>query len=261
MKERGLAATLFLVSPVRMRTNHRALCRNRTDDLLLTMEMRYRLCQEGVTKISIAARLRPTKRIQLIDCRRKEMCPSKCPCRRRSNLYDQRVPAIDIRRVSPADSEAIRHIYNAEVDDSTVTMDLIPRTAEAQDEWIRRHMGVHGAIVAADVDETTGRDRIIGYASISPWREKAGYSTTVENSVYVHRAHQGRGVGRILLDGILHIASESGFHACMARIVAGHEASIRLHASRGYDIVGVEREVARKFGRWIDITVMQKILA
>ncbi len=170
------------------------------------------------------------------------------------------VAAIDIRRVTPNDSEAIRAIYNAEVDDSTVTMDLIPRTAQKQSEWIHRHLGVHGAIVAVDSDEQ-GDERVIGYASISPWREKAGYSTSVENSVYVHRDHQGRGVGRILLDGILHIAAESGFHVCLARIVAGHEASIRLHASRGYEIVGIEREVARKFGRWIDITVMQKILA
>jgi L-amino acid N-acyltransferase len=184
-------------------------------------------------------------------------------CRVNASLSDEncQVAGIDIRRITLSDSEAVRSIYNAEVDDSTVTMDLVPRTAQAQDVWIRRHLGVHGAIVAIDFDESTAKERVIGYASISPWREKAGYSTSVENSVYVHREHQGRGVGRVLLDGVLHIAAESGFHTCMARIVAGHEASIRLHASRGYEMVGVEREVARKFGRWIDIAVMQKILS
>jgi L-amino acid N-acyltransferase len=169
--------------------------------------------------------------------------------------------AIDIRRITLTDTDAIRAIYNAEVDDSTVTMDLVPRSHAAQEQWMQRHLGVHGAVVATDVDLATNRERIVGFASISPWREKPGYSTTVENSVYVHRDHQNRGIGRILLDGILHLAGESGFHCCMARIVAGHEASIRLHASRGYELVGVEREVARKFNRWIDITVMQKILA
>ncbi len=102
---------------------------------------------------------------------------------------------------------------------------------------------------------------MIGFASISPYRSRPAYSGTVENSVYVHREHQSRGIGRVLLDGILHLAEESGFHTCMARIMAGHEASIRLHASRGFDLVGVERQVARKFGRWIDMTdmsVMQK---
>ena len=167
---------------------------------------------------------------------------------------------IDLRRLTPADAEATRRIYNLEVVDSTVTMDLVPRSLPDQQLWIELHLGVHGALVAVDEDPLTGHERVIGFASISPWREKPAYSTSVENSVYVDREHQGRGVGRILLDGILHVAAESGFHACMARIVAGHEASIRLHASRGYDVVGTEREIARKFGRWIDMTVMQKLL-
>ena len=167
---------------------------------------------------------------------------------------------IDLRRLTDDDAEATRRIYNLEVVDSTVTMDLVPRSHKEQLLWTQRHLGIHGALVAVDEDPLTGEERVIGFASISPWREKPAYSTTVENSVYVDRDHQGRGVGRILLDGILHVAAESGFHACMARIVTGHEASIRLHASRGYDVVGTEREVARKFGRWIDMTVMQKIL-
>ena len=114
--------------------------------------------------------------------------------------------------------------------------------------------------MAVDDDPTYGVERILGFASISPWRDRPAYSTTVENSVYVDRDHQGRGLGRILLDEVLRIGSDSGFHACMARIVAGHEASIRLHASRGFELIGVEREVARKFGRWIDVTLMQKLL-
>jgi L-amino acid N-acyltransferase len=178
----------------------------------------------------------------------------------RAVAYDRWMAGIDLRRLTPADAEATRRIYNLEVVDSTVTMDLVPRSLYDQQLWIERHLGVHGALVASDEDPLTDSERVIGFASISPWREKPAYSTTVENSVYVDREHQGRGVGRILLDGILHVAEESGFHACMARIVAGHEASIRLHASRGYEVVGTEREIARKFGRWIDMTVMQKLL-
>jgi L-amino acid N-acyltransferase len=167
---------------------------------------------------------------------------------------------IDLRRLTTFDAEATRRIYNLEVVDSTVTMDLVPRSLAEQEKWVKRHLGVHGALVAVDAEPVSGDERVVGFASISPWREKHAYSTTVENSVYVDRDHQGRGVGRILLDGILHVAAESGFHTCMARIVAGHEASIRLHSSRGYEVVGTEREVARKFGRWIDMTVMQKLL-
>ena len=139
-------------------------------------------------------------------------------------------------------------------------MDIVPRTLDEQTEWIDRHSGAHGAVVAVDANPTTGEERVLGFASISPWRSRAAYTTTVENSVYVDRGHQGRGIGRILLDDVLRIAADSGFHACMARIVVGHEASIRLHASRGFELIGIEREVARKFGRWIDITLMQKML-
>jgi L-amino acid N-acyltransferase len=158
-----------------------------------------------------------------------------------------------------ADAEGIRQIYNVEVLDSTVTMDLVPRTLVQQQRWIELHDGAHGALVAVEDDPATGAERILGFASISPYRNRPGYSPTVENSVYVSRDQQSRGVGRLLLDDMLYVAKESGFHSCMARILAGHEASIRLHASRGFEVVGVEREVGRKFGRWIDITLMQKL--
>jgi L-amino acid N-acyltransferase len=167
--------------------------------------------------------------------------------------------AIRTRRVTQADAEAIRVIYNAEVLDSTVTMDIVARTPELQRAWIETHSGVHGAVVAVD-DEAADGSTVVGFASISPWRSRPAYSTSVENSVYVHRDHQNRGIGRILLDDVLRLAADSGFHACFARIMSGHEASIRLHASRGFELVGVEREVARKFGRWIDVTVMEKML-
>ncbi len=105
-----------------------------------------------------------------------------------------------------------------------------------------------------------GEDGGFGFASISPFRDRPGYATSVEDSVYVHRDHQGRGVGRLLLGGIVEAARASGFHAVFARIVAGHDASIALHAGRGFEVVGTEREVGRKFGRWHDVVVMEKLL-
>lgn len=164
-----------------------------------------------------------------------------------------------LRPVELTDAEGIRSIYNTEVLDSTVTMDLVARSLADQRRWIEAHQGAHGAMVAVESLPSGGPEQILGFASISPYRSRPGYSTTVENSVYVHREHQNRGIGRLLLDDVLHLAEESGFHSCIARILAGHEASIRLHASRGFDLVGVEREVGRKFGRWIDITLMQKL--
>ena len=171
------------------------------------------------------------------------------------------VPSVSTRHVRAQDAVALMAIYNAEVLESTVTMDMVARTLPDQLAWIDAHSGVHGAVVAVDEYPDTGDERVLGFASLSPWRSRAAYATSVENSVYVDRGHQNRGIGRILLDEVLRLGADSGFHTCFARIMSGHEASIRLHASRGFEMVGVEREVARKFGRWIDVTVMQKMLS
>ena len=105
---------------------------------------------------------------------------------------------------------------------------------------------------------TTGQ--VVGFASLSPYKERAAYSTTVEDSVYVHADHTGRGIGRLLLGRLVDIARESGFHSVIARIEAGGVASRALHTACGFDLVGVERQVGRKFGRWLDVVVMQLVL-
>ncbi|MEJ5254003.1 MAG: N-acetyltransferase family protein [Acidimicrobiales bacterium] len=161
---------------------------------------------------------------------------------------------MEIRLASPADAEAIRRIYNHEVTTSTVTFDLVPRTLEEQVEWIEARSGAHAVLVA------TEGDRVIGFASLSPYRDRPAYSTTVEDSVYVAQEARGRGVGRALLEELLKVATRHGFHTVIARIVGGHEASIALHRSVGFEIVGTEREVGRKFGRWLDVVIMQRLL-
>jgi phosphinothricin acetyltransferase len=101
---------------------------------------------------------------------------------------------------------------------------------------------------------------VVGFASLSPYRPRPAYSTTVEDSVYVRRTEQRSGVGRALLSELVDVAGTRGFHTVMARIVGDHEASIGLHRSLGFEMVGIEREVGRKFGRWLDVAVMQRML-
>jgi phosphinothricin acetyltransferase len=163
--------------------------------------------------------------------------------------------ALHVRPAVDADAEAIRSIYNVEVLESTVTFDLVPRSLEEQREWLRARSGAHAVLVAVDAD-----DEVVGYGSLSAYKDRAAYSTTVEDSVYVRRDRQGGGVGRLLLAELLAVATAHGFHAVMARIVGGHDASTRLHAALGFEIVGTEREVGRKFGRWLDVVVMQRLL-
>jgi phosphinothricin acetyltransferase len=159
-----------------------------------------------------------------------------------------------IRTATLDDAEAIRSIYNAEVTSSTVTFDLEPRSLAAQREWLAARSGAHSAVVAVAEGE------VIGFGSLSPWKDRPAYRTSVEDSVYVHRSHQGEGIGRILLERLLEVANESGFHAVFGRIVGGHEASLALHKALGFEVVGTEREVGRKFGRWLDVVVVEKLL-
>ncbi len=159
-----------------------------------------------------------------------------------------------VRLATLDDAEAVRAIYNREVTGSTVTFDLVPRSLDDQRAWLAAHAGAHPAVVAVD------GDRVVGFGSLSPYRDRPAYATTVEDSVYVDRAERGRGVGRLVLAELVRLAGVHGFHAVMARIVGGHDASIALHRACGFDLVGVEREVGRKFGRWLDVAVMQRLL-
>ena len=162
--------------------------------------------------------------------------------------------AAAIRLATLADADAIRDIYNLEVSQSTVTFDLVPRSRAAQEAWLHEHAGAHPAIVAVE------DNAVVGFGSLAPYRPRPAYATTVEDSVYVRRDRQGCGHGRALLTELIRLATVHGFHSVIGRIVDGHEASIALHRTCGFELVGVEREVARKLGRWLDVVVMQRLL-
>ncbi len=160
-----------------------------------------------------------------------------------------------VRLARPADAEAIRSIYNAEVAGSTATFDLVPRTSEEQLAWLAEHRGPYPAIVAVDDDDT-----VLGFGSLSAYQDRPAYATTVENSVYVGDRSRGVGTGRLLLEELIDLATQHGFHAVIARVGGDNQASIALHQACGFPMVGVEREVGRKFNRWLDVSVLQRLL-
>lgn len=153
-----------------------------------------------------------------------------------------------------ADAEAIRSIYNLEVETSTVTLDLVPRSLADQQQYLAARQGSYAVVVVVD------GPTVVGFGSLSPYRNRPGYNATTEDSVYVHRDYQGKGLGRVLLTELVSVAEARGFHSMMARISAGHAASRGLHESLGFRLVGTEHEVGRKFGRWIDMDLLQLML-
>ena len=161
---------------------------------------------------------------------------------------------MEIRLARISDAESIMEIYNDEVTSGTATFDLTPRSLQEQKDWLSERSGVHVVLIAESERE------VIGFGSLSRYQTRPAYSTTVENSVYVRPSDQGKGVGLALLDALIKKAAEHGFHTIIARISAESQASIATHKKAGFKEVGREIETGRKFGRWLDVVVMQRFV-
>lgn len=163
-----------------------------------------------------------------------------------------------IRPAQLSDAQGIADIYNREVLGSTATFDLVPRSVDDQRTWLRERSGAHAVLVAED--HAPNPVVLTGFASLSPFRNRPAYSTTVESSVYVHHDYRRRGIARELMIDLLATARSHGFHSIIARVADSQEASLALHQSLGFELIGVEREVGRKFGRWLDVSVLQVLV-
>jgi L-amino acid N-acyltransferase len=164
-----------------------------------------------------------------------------------------RTPQITIRDAAPSDIPAIVDIYNESVVSSTATFDTVPKTVEQYTAWFWAHDARHPIIVA----ESDGS--VAGWAALSAYSDRAAYGGTAEASLYVRRSCWNRGIGRSLFSAIVDRGRLSGLHTVISRIAEGNDISIALHTSLGFTTVGVMREVGSKFGRLLDVTVMQRI--
>jgi L-amino acid N-acyltransferase YncA len=161
---------------------------------------------------------------------------------------------IDIRDARKSDVPALLEIYNDAVLASPATFDLEPQTLPQRRKWFEAHGGSHPLVVAVS------QDQVVGYASLSKFREKPGYAKSAESSVYVHKEFRGKGVGTLLMKEILERAARLGYHTIVAAIVPPNEPSVRLHERFGFVYVGNFREVGFKFSRWQDVTFYQLLL-
>ena len=165
-----------------------------------------------------------------------------------------------LRQAAEHDIEAIRSIYNHEVENGTSTFDLRPRTSEEQKLWFEAHVGAYAAIVATDASAPDPSAQVVGFGSLSPYRERPAYRGTAEVSVYVHHSHKRKGIGHALLNELVENAQQHGFHTLIARVSGPNAASHALFAASGFEKVGQEKEVGRKFNQWLDIAIYQKML-
>ncbi len=159
-----------------------------------------------------------------------------------------------IRLATPADHPAILEIYNHYVTSDHATFDTAPFTLVERGPWFAIFDGVRHSLVIAE-DESG----CLGYAAAAPFRPKPAYLATVETTVYAAPHAIGREVGRLVMESLLERCDASGVHAEIAAISLPNPASERLHASLGYEPIGVMPQVGRKFDRWIDIRWYQRL--
>ena len=159
-----------------------------------------------------------------------------------------------IRRAVTDDVPAITAIYNDAVLTTTATFDTEPKSIEERTAWLSAHDERHPVLVAV-----IGSD-VVGWACLSKWSDRPAYNGTAETSFYVAAEHRGRGIGRRLKEAIIAESRRLGYHTLIARVAEGSEASRHLNDSAGFAHVGTLREVGRKFGRWLDVDVMQLML-
>jgi len=159
-----------------------------------------------------------------------------------------------LRPARPEDVPAVTAIYNDEVRHGTGTFDTEPRSDAQTREWLRAHGEKRPVIVAEE------EGKVVGWASLSEWSSRCAYARTAEVSVYVDPDARGRGVAGGLLDELLRRGREAGIAQALARITEGNEASLRLHRRRGFVDAGLLRRVGEKFGKVLDVRILQKSL-
>lgn len=161
---------------------------------------------------------------------------------------------ICIRPAVIEDAYAINDIYNHYVLNSTCTYQEEPESSESRLSWLKAHGGKYPILVAEHEGD------IVGWGSISKYKERSAYRHTVEDSVYVRHDMQGHGIGTSLLGHLLESARANGYHSVIAIVSSDQPASISLHKKFGFVEAAHLREVGYKFDRWLDTRLLQLML-
>ncbi|WDF72368.1 GNAT family N-acetyltransferase [Novosphingobium sp. KACC 22771] len=161
-----------------------------------------------------------------------------------------------IRDAGRDDLAAILAIYNHAVLHTTAVWNETPGTIEERHLWFdAKQQRGFPVLVAAD------GEAVLGFASYGDFRNFPGFSQSVEHSIYVAPHAHRRGIGRALLEVLITRAKGAGLHAMIGGIDASNAASIALHQAMGFAEVGRLPQVGHKFGRWLDLSFMQKLLS
>jgi len=157
------------------------------------------------------------------------------------------------RKAGVSDIQAITEIYNEAILNTTATFDLKPKAVAEQRKWFKAH-GIRNPILVAVVD-----DNVVGWASLSEYSTRCAYADTAELSLYIKSDYRNQGIGKKLMRAVLDEGQKVGLHTVISRIAGGNDISIHLHTQFGFEDVGVMKEVGNKFGKLLNVYIMQKM--
>jgi L-amino acid N-acyltransferase YncA len=149
------------------------------------------------------------------------------------------------------DADQIVSVLNALLATTTIEWTELPHTATSAGQWMDEHETV---LVAEE------RDAVVGVAAFGWFRDvgkRPGYRFTVEHTIHVGEDHWRSGVGRALMDALIAEARTAGMHTMVAAVDGANERSIRFHERLGFVPVGRMPQVGSKFGRWLDLVLLQ----
>ena len=159
-----------------------------------------------------------------------------------------------LRPARASDAEPICLIYNQGIEDRVATLETELRTPAERREWMAARGPRHPVIVA----ESAGS--VVGWGSLNVFNARPAYQHVADFSVYVERGWRGHGVGRRLLERLIEMAREIGYHKMVLSTFPTNASGVRLYQGLGFTEVGTYREQGMLDGRWVDTLIMEKLL-
>jgi phosphinothricin acetyltransferase len=178
-----------------------------------------------------------------------------------------------LRPAGAEDAAAIARIYNQGIEDRVATLETELRTPEERRQWLAGHGPRHPVIVVEAIEaagasspqaaipgEAETPAVIVGWGSLNVFNARPAYRFVADFSVYVDRAWRGQGVGRVLLERLLELGREQGFHKLVLSAFPTNVEGMALYSKLGFRTVGIYREQGQVDGRWVDTIVMERLL-
>ena len=160
------------------------------------------------------------------------------------------------RLATAADAEAICRIYNQGIEDRVATLETELRTPDERRQWLQHRSPRHPVIVAEQ-----GAGEIVGWASLNAFNAREAYRFVADISVYVERSWRGKGAGHVLLDKLVELARQHGFHKLVLAAFPFNASGMALYERLGFRPVGIYREQGQLDGKWVDTIVMERLLS